>query len=521
MTTVPKDDLQRFRSAITDRLGLCFEDKELSQLSKVMTRRILETKSGGVIPYLAKIDSKSEGTKELQSVAELLVVGETYFFRHPDHFHAFAEVALPARLKARSDERRMKILSAGCATGEEPYSLAASVKDLVPDLSSWQIEIQGIDISDKALKKAVQGKYTTWSLRDLTAESKDQLFVKKGTEYILNESIRKMVSFERKNLIEKDPLFWQPGTFDIIFCRNVLIYFSPDAIRTAIAQMTQALAPGGFLFLGYAESLRGISQEFHLLHTHDVFYYQKRFENERKSEIKNSFQDLALKSEVPLELAQIDPILSVDPTWMVTIKGASERIAALARNASQNRLEPQTQDAKLNHPSSNFPLELEAARAFLKLERFDEAMRILDDLPPESAMEIDAQLLRAVLLTNQGEIAEAEKVCRRILEFDELNAGAHYLKALSHEHAGNILAAVEENQIAIYLDPEFAMPRLHMGLLAKRSGDSAKAQRELSRALFLLEREDAGRILLFGGGFNRKTLVQLCQAELRIYQAAP
>ena len=103
----------------------------------------------------------------------------------------------------------------------------------------------------------------------------------------------------------------------------------------------------------------------------------------------------------------------------------------------------------------------------------------------------------------------------RLLVLDEMNAGAHYLMAVCQEHTGDVLAAAEHDQTAIYLDPAFAMPHLHLGLLAKRLGDLATARRELSEALALLPREDASRILLFGGGFHREALTQYCQSQLR------
>jgi chemotaxis protein methyltransferase CheR len=120
----------------------------------------------------------------------------------------------------------------------------------------------------------------------------------------------------------------------------------------------------------------------------------------------------------------------------------------------------------------------------------------------------------AVLLTNSGARAEAEDACRRLLAADELHAGAHYLMALCREHAADSVQAIEHDQTAIYLDPSFAMPHLHLGLLSHRAGDSDRARRELGQAQVLLAREDASRVALFGGGFSREALIRLCQAEL-------
>lgn len=125
------------------------------------------------------------------------------------------------------------------------------------------------------------------------------------------------------------------------------------------------------------------------------------------------------------------------------------------------------------------------------------------------------QLLEAILLVHSGALAEAESTCQRLLQIDELNAGAHYVLALCHEGMGNRDSAADHDRVAAYLDPAFAMPRLHLALLSRRIGDGATARRELGCDLVLLKREDTSRILLFGGGFNRETLIALCESALR------
>ena len=151
----------------------------------------------------------------------------------------------------------------------------------------------------------------------------------------------------------------------------------------------------------------------------------------------------------------------------------------------------------------------------LRTEKFSEATALLRALPTESKTDLDTQLLMAVLLTNAGDLPEAEKVCQQVLNLDELNAGAHYLMALCREHVGDQLGALQHDQSATYLDSGFAMPHLHMGLVAKRCADVETTRHELGRALQLLGSEDASRILLFGGGFTREALIEFCRAELR------
>jgi len=135
-------------------------------------------------------------------------------------------------------------------------------------------------------------------------------------------------------------------------------------------------------------------------------------------------------------------------------------------------------------------------------------------MPAVAAQNADTVLLRAALLTHCGQLDAAELACSDLLLLDGLSSGAHYLRSLCRERQGDTRAAIEHAQIACYLDPAFAMPHLHLGLIARRLGDRSTAQRELTQAALLLQREEASRLLLFGGGFSRAGLATLCESEL-------
>jgi chemotaxis protein methyltransferase CheR len=204
--------------------------------------------------------------------------------------------------------------------------------------------------------------------------------------------------------------------------------------------------------------------------------------------------------------------------WVDVIHHAATRIATLAnaRTRSLDQVMPthaltgNTFLVKAPLRTWDLSLVLEAVRQ----ERFADALELIGSLPADSHEDTDTLLLRAVLLTNHGRLKESEEVCHRLLALDELNAGAHYLIALCREHDGDANGAIEQGLTAIYLDSSFAMPHLHLGIMAKRSGDVATTHRELSQALTLLASEDASRILLFGGGFSRSSLLKLCRTLL-------
>ena len=166
------------------------------------------------------------------------------------------------------------------------------------------------------------------------------------------------------------------------------------------------------------------------------------------------------------------------------------------------------------------PWDMAPALDLLRKERFAEALDYVRAGPATVEKDHDVLLLEATLLAHDGQFPAAEDVCLQLLLIDEFNAGAHYVLALCREHTGHRQRACEHDRIAVYLDPAFAMPRLHMGLLARRDGDRATATRELTQALALLQREGASRVLLFGGGFSREALMALCQSALKDREAA-
>ncbi len=182
----------------------------------------------------------------------------------------------------------------------------------------------------------------------------------------------------------------------------------------------------------------------------------------------------------------------------------------------KHSIPPLTQRTEVIRTSWNLGVAVE----FLQQERFAEALELMGHLPPESGRDPDVLLLRAVLLTHSGQLDSARECCQTLLQVDEMSAGAHYLLALCREGIGDHAGAIEQDQIAVYLDPGFAMPRLHLGLLARRSGQGENARRNLRHAFSLLHQEEASRLLLFGGGFSREMLVTLCRQELSASEGA-
>ncbi|WP_137936816.1 CheR family methyltransferase [Chitinivorax sp. B] len=485
------EQVARFRSLLVDRMGLCFDESRIAGLTRTLTERAAYCKLP-VEHYLSHLASGPIPQDELGALAQSLTVTETYFLRHADQFSAFVNIALPDRLTMLRDRSRVNVLSFGCASGDEPYSLAIAIREHLPHAAS-QINITAADINPAMLDKARKAQYSPWSLRDVSPSLLSRWFKLQGNAYMLDPSIVAAVEFEHRNLTVDDPIFWHAGRFDIVFCRNVLMYFTPEQAQAAVNRITQSMVPGGYLFLGHAETLRGLSNQFHVCHTNDAFYYRLTTPPDAVAEPPHRFPATPSWPTLPL----------FDDSWVAVIQQASERIHTLS-----------TTGPTPSSPVTRISPNLAPVFEHLHRERFGQALFHLDAVAPDHHNDPDIQLLRAVLLVHSGELDQAQAVCAQLLYDNEHNAGAHYVLALCSEGRGDLPGALEQDQLAAYLDPDFAMPHLHMGLIARRSGEYDLSSREMTRALTLLQQEDGARLLLFGGGFQRNMLMDLCRKEL-------
>ena len=459
--------LEGIRALVAEHVGLEILDHRLQDLAHAVYKRVETLELDCAALYLQRLVSTSGKADELLALVQALTVGETYFFRYLDQLRVLVEVALPDCLQARGDEAPVRVLSAGCSTGEEPYTVAMLLRTHFPRHLRKRIEIKACDLNMASLDRAVAGRYARWALRETSPAIREQFFDPDEKESILKPEVRRMVSFEHRNLASDDSTFWYPATFDIILFRNVSIYFTPQATIQVLTRMTRALRPGGYLFLGHSETLTGRSTAFDLRHTHGAFYFQLR--------------------------KAVDPVVSGErTTTMIEDRVTAEPVA----------------------PPDEALLDCGQVLALIHLQQSVEALRLIEGGSPAERQSAEVQTMLAVILTNRGDVAGARRVCERLLASDSMSAAAHYLLAICLEHAGDRAGAVVESRMASHLDPDFAMPLMHVGLMSRRLGDCASALAALERAVELFALEDISRIMLFGGGFNREVLIRLCRSEI-------
>jgi chemotaxis protein methyltransferase CheR len=277
VTEINPGEFEALSEFIYRKTGIRFEWRKLYFISKRIQKRMDALSVETVSEYIRILRFSDPDNSEFQKLTDLLTINETYFFRDFPQLQAFGEHCLSevAEKKTAAGDRTLRIWSAGCSTGEEPYTLAIILLEMLEEAEKWKIVISAGDIDLTALEKARKGVYGARSLRDAPPEYLRRHFNEIGDEsYKISEKIKKLVEFEHINLSEKEAIRKKKG-FDFIFCRNVLIYFDDMSRKRLVDQFYVALNPGGYIFLGSSESIGRISTAFIIKRMGGYIVYSK------------------------------------------------------------------------------------------------------------------------------------------------------------------------------------------------------------------------------------------------------
>ncbi len=256
------------RDYIYEHTGIYVPDTKKYFLENRLARRITDNKLSGYEEYLPFLRSKGES--ELKILYGVITTNETYFFREPQQFDVFTKHILP-RVLDRKRNKEIRVWSAACSSGEEPYTVAAILKETAPAVRA---DIVGSDISDGVLESARRGVYSSYAVRIVPPYYQQKYFRCNGETYEFDESLRKAVRFMNINLIDEKSVR-AIRDVDVIFCRNVLIYFDDKSKRKAVSLLYDALAPNGFLLVGTSESLHNVTRALQPTVIDRVVLYQK------------------------------------------------------------------------------------------------------------------------------------------------------------------------------------------------------------------------------------------------------
>ncbi len=275
-------DFETVRDYLAAGAGLVFDDSRRAGLAAVVTERIHATGATSVAAYLKLIDA-AKGGDERQRLIDAVTVQETYFFRNPPQMEALRRRVLPELLRRSAGrDRPLTIWSAGCSTGEEPYTLAMLLLELSPMLGfRSETRIVGTDVSAEALDAARRGVYMGRTVETAPSMLRDRWFeATSGGALAVRDEVRRLVDLRLHNLVT-DPAPFEPGEVDLIVCRNVTIYFARDTTRNLVGRFHDVLAEGGYLLLGHSETLWQVSDAFTLVPVGDAFVYRRSHDARR------------------------------------------------------------------------------------------------------------------------------------------------------------------------------------------------------------------------------------------------
>ncbi len=281
MVSDPLEDLlPQLGQRLSAQMGLHFPPERWPDLERAIRAAAVELGFNDFQSCIHELVRAPVTKQQIEILASHLTVGETYFFRDKVGFGILEETVLPELIQARrGHEQRLRIWSAGCCTGEEPYSIAILLRQMLPDLADWQISIMATDINTRFLQKAAAGIYSEWSFRDAPAFLKRQYFTRlQNGKMALLPEILKMVQFSCLNLAEDvfPALLNGTNALDLIVCRNVLMYFSPEQTGKTLRKFHRALVEGGWLAIGAAEASPAALAEFKRPVPGIAGFFQKR-----------------------------------------------------------------------------------------------------------------------------------------------------------------------------------------------------------------------------------------------------
>ncbi len=546
-------DYLRFRDLVLERSGLHFPEKKRADLEIGLLKAVAESSlfaangKYNLNDYYYLLCNKDDPTSqaELNRLIKTLTIGETHFFRDEAQFNALANHVLPGLIAQKRAaaagfdvQPQLRIWSAGCASGEEPYSIAILLKELLPDIDNWHILILATDINQDALTRAREACYSEWSFREDRAKAlRARYFTCESNSTIptslprfrLRDDIRRMVSFASLNLIEDDYPAIPSNTvsMDLVLCRNVTIYFTQEKTRQVVNRLYEALVEGGWLVVGHSEPSPVTYRRFQMRGFANALLYQKTEQptswpddwtwldnvdegnNSNGVGLQQPPGDSAhqpLTSNVPPSISHPEAPSSAPTPVSSPVKKAVaqwERSAAPAGSISKIR---DTSPAEID--------PYRRATALLEKGHLEEAIVEVQRKLAEDAGFAPAHTLLGRLYANLGRWSEATQWCQSALALDNLQADAYYVLALVYQHQEQSDLAIAMFKKAIYLEPDTPLFHFYLALLYKKIGQIKHSQRFFRNVNRILKEWPPEKIVPYSDGTTSKHLFDLTQRLL-------
>jgi chemotaxis protein methyltransferase CheR len=502
----------RFKDFINNRTGLYFKDYDLKDLDGVISDRMKACSFDTILAYYTYLTSSKKTDDELRELLNRLTINHTYFFRNEPQFKALKEKILPELIErkkkmgqspsafARASADRLgtvpifslRIWSAGCSTGEEPYTIAMIIKDIIPDIENWDIQILATDASTEALEAARKGIYNVNSVRLVDDYHKNRYFAEKAgagpdAKYAIRDEIKRMVNFSFFNLMEED----YPKGFDILFCRNVTIYFELETTIRVIKNLAESLDDNGYLFIGYSETLQFISDKFKMINWQDAIFYLKT-----KTDIAH--KRFVTPRPMPIEL----------------------KVDAILEEISKEEFEAESKEGTKKKRSLEFGDRIVRAMKAIHTKNYEGALSLTEEARLLEKNAPDPYYIAAEVYANQGKFKDAKDNLYAALSKDMMFAPAHHLFGSIYAEEGKTDAAEESYRRALYLENGFSIAHFSLANIYKNKNRIDDALREYRNTLSILSRSHPYDIVAYSGGFNTAALAGVCKDNIERLKTA-
>lgn len=468
---VPVSVIEKFSGLIEKNSGINLypQKKDTLRISLHSRANILDLNS-----YQEYYELVKENESEFRKLLGLITVNETYFFRYPEQFNILKKVIIPKIAENKGASKKLRIWSAGCSTGEEAYSIAINLVEAIENWKDWDLYIMGTDVSNKALETATKGIYSKNSFRITPPGIKEKYFIRNSLEtWRIKPFIKDLVHFAYHNLIKEPFPFATLGVWDVIFCRNVTIYFKSESTKRVINNFYQALNPEGYFFTGHSETLYRINPDFETKKYGDVFVFkkpggQKRAERDKKRVLRN------FDYSFPIKKKRLDFKVIIEEIKSFCEKGSVDKTISIIDNARENY--PQI----LN----NYEFLVNASYCYLDLERINDAIELIE---------------RAIIVNS-------------------LRAEAYYLQGIAFRRRKNKEGALESFKKAAYLNNNFPQPLIEAANVLVEMENFKEAIKYYRRAAETLKRQDIETIFTGTSREMRTFLERTCKTMVEELQ---
>jgi chemotaxis protein methyltransferase CheR len=485
------EDFGLFQKLLIETSGHNFEESRKQTLHQALWQRLQYRGYDSYEQYYNLLKYHPEGYFEIRELLDLITIGETYFFRNKAQFDVLMKFVLPeiVQRKERSWDKCFRAWSAGCSRGDEAYSIVMALMEVLPSYKEWSLCILGTDINRNGLACSKEAIYGEKDISHLPKEYLSKYFNIQGSSYILNPEVRELVQFEYHNLA-KDPFMHEKmQNLDIIFCRNVTIYFDPQTTRRVIDNFYNCLCQEGYLFLGHAETLWQITNTFESVEFPQSFIYRKRL---------NPVQADAGKPFIAIPEINLENMIPSLPPPTTLYQNDSRSVP------KQKGSEPATSLSRFESKPK---------------DREDEGSTLDNPQPPlfESNPNEDHQsscLTQAIHLANEAKYKEAADILKKIIEENNLSVEAYYLLGVLSYKNSDFKESEDQFRKVIYINPDSILAYFNLGNIYLYQRRYREATREFSNAIWWLEKRPKDEEIKFCEDITVEFLLRACRNNL-------